>query len=311
MTGREAPDTVTVRLAYGEDGLDVELPAERTTVVEPTYVAAAEDQAGLLRDALRHPVEGPPLRELVRPGQTVAISMCDGTRPQPRHLMIPAVLDELEGIVRARRRRGARRDRHAPREHRGGDPGDARRRGRRRGPGGQPRRPRRRVPGVARPARSRRTRVPQPALGRGRRADHDRVRRAALLRRVQRRPQARRPRSRGAGDGAHAARREADRGPAGHVGGVRGQPGARRHPGGGRGRRPGRLRARRGAQPRAADRRGVRRPDPRHARRGPGLVAAAGDAARARAVRRGGHHQRGLPARPEPLPGREGHVGRR
>ena len=25
--------------------------------------------------------------------------MCDGTRPQPRHVMIPAVLDELEGIV--------------------------------------------------------------------------------------------------------------------------------------------------------------------------------------------------------------------
>ena len=62
------PDTVTVRLAYGEDGLEVELPADRTTVVEPTYAAAAEDQAGLLRDALRQPVAGPPLRELVRPG---------------------------------------------------------------------------------------------------------------------------------------------------------------------------------------------------------------------------------------------------
>ena len=99
MTAHTSGDTVTVRLAYGEDGLEVELPADRTTVVEPTYVAAAEDQMGLLRDALRHPVEGPPLRELVSPGQTVAISMCDGTRPQPRHLMIPAVLDELEGIV--------------------------------------------------------------------------------------------------------------------------------------------------------------------------------------------------------------------
>ena len=91
--------TVTVRLAYGETGLEVDLPASRTTVVEPTFVEATDDQAGLLRDALRRPVAGPPLRELVRPGQTVAISMCDGTRPQPRHLMIPAVLDELDGIV--------------------------------------------------------------------------------------------------------------------------------------------------------------------------------------------------------------------
>ena len=93
------PDTLTVRLAYGEDGLEVELPRDRTTVVEPTWAEAADDQAGLLRQALRHPVDGPPLRDLVRPGQTVAISMCDGTRPQPRHLMIPAVLEELEGIV--------------------------------------------------------------------------------------------------------------------------------------------------------------------------------------------------------------------
>jgi nickel-dependent lactate racemase len=30
----------------------------------------------------------------------VAISACDGTRPQPRHLMIPAVLEELDGMVR-------------------------------------------------------------------------------------------------------------------------------------------------------------------------------------------------------------------
>ncbi|MER6799649.1 nickel-dependent lactate racemase, partial [Amycolatopsis mediterranei] len=36
----------------------------------------------------------------VRPGQTVAISACDGTRPQPRELMIPAILAELDGIVR-------------------------------------------------------------------------------------------------------------------------------------------------------------------------------------------------------------------
>ena len=88
-----------VRLAYGEDGLEVELPDERTTVVEPTYVDAPDDQRGLLQRALREPVEGPPLRDIVRRGQTVAISMCDGTRPQPRHLMIPAVLEELEGIV--------------------------------------------------------------------------------------------------------------------------------------------------------------------------------------------------------------------
>jgi lactate racemase len=94
-----AESTVRVRLAYGDDGLDVDLPRDRTTVVEPTYVEAVEDERAVLRRALREPVAGPPLRELVRPGQTVAIAMCDGTRPQPRHLMVPAVLEELDGVV--------------------------------------------------------------------------------------------------------------------------------------------------------------------------------------------------------------------
>ncbi|MEU4411455.1 nickel-dependent lactate racemase [Streptosporangium sp. NPDC023963] len=88
-----------VRLAYGETGLTVDLPDEATTVVTPVHHAAAPDQMGVLRAALRDPVSGPPLRERVRPGQTVAISACDITRPQPRHLMIPAILDELDGII--------------------------------------------------------------------------------------------------------------------------------------------------------------------------------------------------------------------
>jgi lactate racemase len=91
---------VKVRLAYGETGLDLDIDPEVSTVVEPVHHAAAPDQAGALTAALRSPVAGPPLRERVRPGQSVAISACDGTRPQPRHLMIPAVLAELDGIVR-------------------------------------------------------------------------------------------------------------------------------------------------------------------------------------------------------------------
>ncbi|MFI5693892.1 nickel-dependent lactate racemase [Kribbella sp. NPDC051586] len=88
-----------VRLAYGESGLVVEADPGRTTVVEPVHHEAAADPCAVLRRALREPVAGPPLRERVRPGQTVAISACDGTRPQPRHLMIPAVLSELDGVV--------------------------------------------------------------------------------------------------------------------------------------------------------------------------------------------------------------------
>jgi lactate racemase len=90
---------LTVRLAYGSEGLSVQLPRDRTTVVEPRFIPGVEDSAAELRRALREPVAGPPLRDIVRPGQKVAISICDSTRPQPRHLMIPAILAELEGIT--------------------------------------------------------------------------------------------------------------------------------------------------------------------------------------------------------------------
>jgi lactate racemase len=90
---------VLVRLAYGSTGLDVELPEDRTTVVLPREVPAAPDPVGLLRTAMREPVAGPPLRDLVRPGQRVVVSVCDGTRAQPRDLMVPALLDELDGLV--------------------------------------------------------------------------------------------------------------------------------------------------------------------------------------------------------------------
>jgi nickel-dependent lactate racemase len=90
---------VTVDLAYGRAGLAVRLPAGRTTVIAPEYRPAAADPAGLLRHALRHPVAGPPLRALVRPGQTIAISICDVTRPQPRQAMIEAIMAELSGLA--------------------------------------------------------------------------------------------------------------------------------------------------------------------------------------------------------------------
>ena len=88
-----------VHLAYGETGLSVDLPDGRTTVVEPRYVPGAPDPHEVLRSALRSPVAGPPLREVVRRGQTVAISVCDGTRAQPRDLMVPAVLEEIQHVV--------------------------------------------------------------------------------------------------------------------------------------------------------------------------------------------------------------------
>ena len=89
-----------IRIDYGTTGLEVELPDDATTVVEPTHQPPSPAPRETLLDALRQPVAGPPLREIANPGQTVAISVCDITRPQPRQLMLEAILDELDGVVR-------------------------------------------------------------------------------------------------------------------------------------------------------------------------------------------------------------------
>jgi nickel-dependent lactate racemase len=91
---------VKVELSYGESGLTIELPDGRTTVIAPDHLPPAPDARAAVTKALRRPVSGPPLREVVRPGQTVAISVCDGTRPQPRRIVVPAILEELATIVR-------------------------------------------------------------------------------------------------------------------------------------------------------------------------------------------------------------------
>lgn len=86
-----------VRLDYGKEGLDVELPDDRTTVIEPDYPPGVADPARALAEALARPAGSPRLRELVRPGQSIAVAVCDGTRPQPREAMLGALFAELRG----------------------------------------------------------------------------------------------------------------------------------------------------------------------------------------------------------------------
>ena len=88
-----------VDLAYGDHGLSVELPSSSTVVIEPNHRSGVSDAHAALVRALTRPVAGPPLREIVQKGQTVAIALCDGTRPQPRALVLGALLEQLDGIV--------------------------------------------------------------------------------------------------------------------------------------------------------------------------------------------------------------------
>ncbi|MBN1507233.1 MAG: nickel-dependent lactate racemase [Sedimentisphaerales bacterium] len=91
---------MNVKLAYGRWGLDLSLPEGlNVDVVQPQYVEAAADPAGAVRDALRGPMGSRPLKDLVKPSDTVAIICNDVTRATPYRTILPALLDEL-GHVR-------------------------------------------------------------------------------------------------------------------------------------------------------------------------------------------------------------------
>jgi nickel-dependent lactate racemase len=87
-----------VRLDYGASGLEVDLPQERVTIIEPVFRPALADPRSALVTALRAPLGRPPLRDLLRRGQTVAISVCDITRAQPRQEMLAALFEEMPDI---------------------------------------------------------------------------------------------------------------------------------------------------------------------------------------------------------------------
>jgi len=83
-----------VQLAYGRQGLAVELP-ETTQVLQPKFMPGFEDEPAAIREALENPVESPPLQELVRPGMRVVVVHTDITRATPNDRLLPVILEAL------------------------------------------------------------------------------------------------------------------------------------------------------------------------------------------------------------------------
>lgn len=85
-----------VSLAYGKRGLQIEVPDElRAQVVEPRFRPALEDPLGSLREALRTPIDSPPLRDLAAGARRVGIVVNDITRATPNAVIIASIAEEL------------------------------------------------------------------------------------------------------------------------------------------------------------------------------------------------------------------------
>ncbi len=86
------------RLAYGQNGRTVELPEDRTTVIEPRHAPGLADEPAAVQAALECPIGSPPLREWIRPGSRVCIAFTDSTRATPNDRLIPWLLEFLEEV---------------------------------------------------------------------------------------------------------------------------------------------------------------------------------------------------------------------
>jgi nickel-dependent lactate racemase len=86
-----------ITLAYGKTGLDINLPGTADVkIIEPEFVPACADQKEAVTASLRSPIGTPALAKMVKKTDTVAVVFSDITRPTPNHIIIPAILEELE-----------------------------------------------------------------------------------------------------------------------------------------------------------------------------------------------------------------------
>lgn len=85
-----------IPLAYGRGFLDIDLPDDRTTIIEPKHEPGLTDERAALFAALDSPVKALPLREQAMRGKRVTIVHTDITRPMPNDRVIPWLLQYLE-----------------------------------------------------------------------------------------------------------------------------------------------------------------------------------------------------------------------
>jgi len=85
------------QLAFGRTGLEVDLPDGPNYVfLEARSATPLPDATRAIEAALDSPIGCPPLEAVARGKGSVAISVCDITRPAPNRVVLPPVLERLE-----------------------------------------------------------------------------------------------------------------------------------------------------------------------------------------------------------------------
>ncbi|MDO4177379.1 MAG: nickel-dependent lactate racemase [Bacillota bacterium] len=85
-----------IKLGYGTGFQSAEVPEKNILkILEPNSISYKGKLADIVKDALAKPIGTPALRDIVKPGEKIAIITSDITRPMPTWDVIPHVLDEL------------------------------------------------------------------------------------------------------------------------------------------------------------------------------------------------------------------------
>jgi len=91
---------VQVKLAYGQGYLEVDLPDDATTVIQPSHNPGLPDEKSAVLTALNAPIVAKPLREWIKPADKICIAFTDITRATPNDRLIPWLLEYLSFVPR-------------------------------------------------------------------------------------------------------------------------------------------------------------------------------------------------------------------
>lgn len=91
-----------ILLKYGKEDLQVDLPASNATVLRPRFIEGLANESTALLSGLRTPIGSPPLKDIIKSRDTVAMVIPDITRPFPSARVLPVVLEGLSHVPASR-----------------------------------------------------------------------------------------------------------------------------------------------------------------------------------------------------------------
>ena len=85
-----------IELGFGDTTQILNVPDENLSeVLVPNDIEHTMSAGEAVKNALEHPIASARLRDIVKPGEKIAIITSDITRPMPTYAVMPFLLDEL------------------------------------------------------------------------------------------------------------------------------------------------------------------------------------------------------------------------